>query len=321
MAAVDLVIGQGLTVPTYTDTILDASGSALNLTDATVKFVMRSLANAAATVNAAATIVNASTGQVSFTFTAADTAIAGLYMAQWIVTESGGGTYAFPNVGFRSIEVSPSLANAPQGIVSLPDAKDVLNFTADDDVHDTKILRWINACQVVIEQQVGPVVPKTIEEWHSGGHYQVVPRYTPNRAWGSDPLLIVNAISEYNGPIEWPLAMVSTPDEAILYSVIVDVATGTITRTTAGGGIQQFSSSAGPRSVHLWYTTGQNSVPANIYEAAIELLRQNYQKTAQSTNKGWGDAPEVPEAPKPGAWSTAGLNGLLGRSRKPPACA
>lgn len=324
MAAVDFVISQGNTIPSVTATITDPTGNPVNLTSATVTFVMRSEQQASATVNAAATIVSAPAGTVSYTFTTAQTGTPGLYNAQFNVTESGGGTYTYPNVGFMSIEVQPSLASMPQTLVSIADAKDVLNFLADDDVHDTKIQRWINACQPVIERITGPIVQQTIEEWHDGGVYQVVLRRRPSTALGTSPVLIINDCTEYIGPVPFPLAIVGSPDEAVLYSTMLDGNLGRLVRRTSGGGIMAFPNM--PMQVHVWYTAGQATVPANVYEATLELLRINYQQTAQSTNKGLGSSlsttyDEAPQGPPSSFFLPNRVREMLAPNRRAPSVA
>lgn len=312
--AADFTIGQGSTVPTFADTILDENGDPLNLAGATVTFVMRALANASTTINAVASIVSASAGEVSFTLSAAQTSAAGLYNAQWIVTESGGGTYAFPNIGYRSVEVQASLALAQQTLVSVADAKDILNFQTDDDAHDTKILRWIDAAQVVFEQKCGPIIQQNFDEWYDGGQYYIMLRHAPSTALGSSPILDLNFCEVYIGPIEYQFQGVGSPVIGSIYTYELDTFSRVV-RRGPGGGIIPFPNVL--QSVHVGYTAGQSTVPANIYEAVLEYLREMYQETAQSTS-GWGDAGSGPEPIKGFALSGRVLQ-ILGLSKSAPA--
>lgn len=273
----DLSIGQGTTTPAYQAVITDAYGYPVNLTGATCKLVMRRLQDASPAVSAAMTITNATSGAVAYDWSASDTATAGLYQVQVQVTESSGATYNWPNAGYQVVEVIPSLSLAPQQLIGIEDAKDSLQIPADDTQQDTKILRMLNGVLPLFEQICGPIVQHTIEEYHDGGHYRITLRRRPSTALGMNPMLVVNAISEYNGPIEWPLAIISTLDEAVLYSALPDKMLGTITRTTAGGGVQSFPNM--PDAVHVWYTVGQSPIPDNIQEAAREFLRENWVAT------------------------------------------
>lgn len=317
----DLTIRQGDTTPAMAATILDQNGAAVNLTGASVKFVMRSLASAAPVVNAAATVVSAGAGTVQYNWSSVDTAAAGLYMAEFHVTFSGGSTYTYPNVGYLDIEVAESLLSPSQQLVTVADAKDVLNFRTANREHDTKILRWINACRPVIEGLAGPIIPVQVEEWRDGGHYSVTLKRRPSSALGTTPILELNACSEYLGPIEWPLAIISSPDQGQLYSCMLDVPARRIVRRTAGGGVQAFPPM--PQSVHYVYTAGQSSVPDNVYEATLELLRVNYQQTAQAArrNARGSSAEDSLPAPPTGFFVPNRVREMIGVSRRYPSLA
>jgi hypothetical protein len=100
--------------------------------------------------------------------------------------------------------------------------------------------------------------------------------------------MYLNAISEYRGPIEYTLSIVEDPAHGSIYSAMMDM-DGIVTRRTSGGGVIAFP--AMPRSVHVWYTAGQASVPSNVYEATLELIRINYQHTQQAGAAGFGREP------------------------------
>jgi hypothetical protein len=51
-------------------------------------------------------------------------------------------------------------------------------------------------------------------------------------------------------------------------------------RRTAGGAVQPFP--AMPQSVHVIYQAGQSTVPSNVYEGTLELIRVNFQHTQQA---------------------------------------
>ena len=318
--AVDLVIRQGDTTPPFIAVVTDQNGNPVNLTGATATLVIRQLASSTPLLNVAMTATNAPAGAVSYSWNASDTATApiGLYMAEIHCTLSSGATYTYPNVGYMQVEIQEALTNPAQQLVSVADVKDVLNLMDLDRVHDSKIMRWIRAARPVIEALTGPIIPTTLEEWHDGGHYSITLWRIPSSALGTSPILIVNAISEYNGPIEWPLAMISSPDEGELYSAQVEVNIGRIVRRTAGGGSQAFPSM--PQSVHVWYTAGQSSVPDNVYEGTLEYIRQNYQDQAQALRSGKSRSPVV-EGPPAGYAVSYRVREILAANRRYPSLA
>ena len=316
----DLSAKQGDTAITWDDTLTYSNGSPVNLTGASVNFVMRSLAATTPAVNATASIVTPLAGTVSYSPTATDTATVGEFMGNWVVTFSGGLVETFPTVGYLTIAIEANLTAAgTQQLISVTYAKDVLNMQDVNRAHDEKILRWVNACRPVIEGIAGPIIQQTFEEWHDGGHHQIVLRRRPSNTYGTTPILILNAVSEYNGPIEWPLQIVSTPDEGVLYSCLLDGLSGIVERRTSGGGVQAFPNM--PQSVHVWYTAGQSSVPDNVAEATAELLRQNYQATAQALRAtGQRRGSEEIAQPPMGFFVPGRVRELLAINRRAPAC-
>lgn len=313
----DLTITQGDSTPVLTATITDQNGNPVNLTSATVTFVMRLGSATAPAVNAAATILSATAGTVQYSWATEDTATVGLYAAQFRCTLSGGATYTYPNQGFLDIEIQPNLAGASQQLVSIADAKDVLNFQSTDRIHDTKILRWINAAQDVFEQRCGPIVVQNFDEWYDGGQYQIMLRHTPSTALGSSAVCVLNFVEVYIGPIEYQFTGVGNPVTGSIYTYEVDTFSRVI-RRGPGGGIIPFPNM--PQSVHIGYTAGQSVIPDNVYEAVLEYLREMYQQTAQSTSQGWGNGSEghVPD-PIVGFALSGRVLGILGLSRKAPA--
>lgn len=323
--AVDLTIKQGDTSPPFNQAILDQNGNRQDLTGATVNFVMRALTATTPVVNAAASVLDASSGMVQYTFTSAQTATPGLYSGVFTVVLPGGATYTYPNDGYLEISVQENIVSADGlELVSVADAKDYLNIPSSDRTRDAKVLRYIRACRPVIEAITGPIIPTLFEEWHDGGQVYILLRRRPSFGYGTNPLLIVQAISEYNGPIEWPLALIASPDEGQLYSAMLEPQFGRVVRRTAGGGVQAFPNM--PQSVHVWYTSGQSTIPDNVYEATLELLRVNFQQTQQGRPRaggagfGGGDDSEPVRTPF-GFFVPGRVRELLGTNRRHPSLA
>jgi hypothetical protein len=285
---VDLSITQGTTSPTLYLTITDQNGNPINL--ASAKFLMRDIAYQTPHVDAAMTIVSAPAGTVSYAWSTTDTAYVGLFMGQVLWTDTSGNTGAYPNSGYLTIEVQENLlTDTEQQIITLGVAKDLLNIGSQDHSHDTKIMRFIRAWTPVIEFHAGPIIQATYEEWHPGGSTSITLKRRPSTSYGTTPVLFLNACSEYNGPIEWELAIISSPDQGQTYSCQLDANYGQVVRRTAGGGVAPFATSANmPQSVHVWYTAGQQTVPGNVQEAMGVLLQLHYQKTQQGAPAGWG---------------------------------
>ncbi len=86
-----LTFTQGDTAPAITGAITHQNdNSALDLTGASVKFQMRKADDRRFTVNATASVINASTGSVGYDWAPNDLATPGDYLVQWEITFSGG---------------------------------------------------------------------------------------------------------------------------------------------------------------------------------------------------------------------------------------
>lgn len=98
----------------FTATLKDNTGAVVDLTGATVTFVMSLFRRGAPVtppkVNAAATIVSPPTlGQVKYTSGATDLDTVGTYFVEWKVTFSGGLPQRFPGDGYNVVAVRPNL--------------------------------------------------------------------------------------------------------------------------------------------------------------------------------------------------------------------
>ena len=98
------------TSPKMLATLQDASGVAVNLTGASVRFHLRTLDGLSTVVDAAATIVTAASGIVRYTWGAPDTATAGSYQAEFEVTYADASVETFPNDGYISVEILDDIA-------------------------------------------------------------------------------------------------------------------------------------------------------------------------------------------------------------------
>lgn len=93
----DYVIKTGDRGPSITATLTDQAGVAVNLTGATVRFVMTNNETGVVKVAAAATVVTPASGIVRYDWASADTDTPGLFDGEFEVTFSGPVVQSFPN--------------------------------------------------------------------------------------------------------------------------------------------------------------------------------------------------------------------------------
>ncbi|MEH7249170.1 BppU family phage baseplate upper protein [Neobacillus niacini] len=95
------------TKDTISYTLSNLDKTAVNLTGASVKFVMGK--NKTLITNAAANIVEASTGKVEYTLTVDDTLIAGTFNAEFEVTFSDGKIKTYPSDGYILVSIQANI--------------------------------------------------------------------------------------------------------------------------------------------------------------------------------------------------------------------
>jgi hypothetical protein len=103
-------IKQNDTSPKIRATLKDGSGTVINLTDATVRFHMKSLNDGTVSIDASATVVSpATSGVVEYEWQSGDTSTAGSYQAEFEVTYGDLSVETFPNDSNISISIRPEL--------------------------------------------------------------------------------------------------------------------------------------------------------------------------------------------------------------------
>ncbi len=95
--------------PAVTATFQDANNAAINLSGATIVFQMASW-DGVAKINAAASLISASTGQVEYQWLVSDSNQAGAYRAEFEATFADGRRLTAPNDGYISVYVVRELA-------------------------------------------------------------------------------------------------------------------------------------------------------------------------------------------------------------------
>lgn len=101
-------IKQNDTSPELEAALSDATGTAINLNGASVRFHMRR-AGGPVVVDAAATIVTAAAGLVRYVWTAGNTNTAGSYQAEFEVTYGDGSIETFPNSSNIQVDIMADL--------------------------------------------------------------------------------------------------------------------------------------------------------------------------------------------------------------------
>lgn len=109
MSDLQFVIKKDNTLPILRRQLQNGSGTAINLTGATVTFYMRSKDGTQIINGASCAIEDAVNGWVTYTFTAAQTAVAGFHNAEFKVEYSPGNFESFPNEGYLQIKIDNDL--------------------------------------------------------------------------------------------------------------------------------------------------------------------------------------------------------------------
>jgi hypothetical protein len=281
----DWIISQGDTEPLFFDELSYETGAKVDLTGAAVEFVMRALtANQPVALTGTVSVVSTTEGKVAFSPSTTDSATVGNYMAQWVVTFSGGERMTFPTEGYLWVQVQANLTSEGGAqLVGLPELKDYLNIPADNRTHDTKLIGYIETVAALIESAIGPVLPRKFDELYDGGNNIITLLHTPSAGYGTSPFIDILGVDEFRGPIDYSLNAVQNPVFGSIYSYELNPQLGEITRRTAGGGVVGFF--PGRNTVHVVYECGQRVVPHNVAMAAKETIREAYQ-TTQAVGRG-----------------------------------
>lgn len=170
----------------------------------------------------------------------------------------------------------------PSMIVSLDDAKAEINDPTST-TDDAELVGYIQGVSTVIEAFVGPVATRSLDEFYDGGRDRI---YTRTR-----PILEIATVTEYT-PTPQVLAYepLGTPT---FTSFGYRLGNGDSIIRTAGGSIRPFA--CGQENVEIVYTAGRATVPANIRQAALTLIRLNWQPQQSGNLPGIGTTDDEPE--------------------------
>lgn len=105
----DFYIKRGATLPKLKVTMADSAGAAVDLSLASVSFRLRPVDASSPTLSRSATVVSAATGVAEYAWQVGDTATAGSYVGEFVVSANGA-TQVVPSARLLRIEIVDSLA-------------------------------------------------------------------------------------------------------------------------------------------------------------------------------------------------------------------
>lgn len=147
--------------------------------------------------------------------------------------------------------------------------------------HTEQVARANTAVSRRIDALVGPVVQRTVTEYHNGGGGSIYPYKTP--------VVSVTTVTEWDGSAQTPLTADTwgTAGAADGYSTDGTGHSFRILRQTSGSGSAFL---AGDRSVRLVYVAGRFATTADVdelfKEAAAEVLRRLWNREAGAWARG-----------------------------------
>ena len=207
-------------------------------------------------------------------------------------------------------------------VLTLAEGKQAINMTQDNAEHEAELARAITAVSRRLDELVGPVVIRTVTEYHDGGVGTIWPYQTP--------------VSEFTSVTSWD-GTTSTTWTADAFGVAgvtngyllessTSYAHGTRILARAGGGATYFPT--GSRSVRLIYEAGRYATTADVdarfKQAAAMILRRLWKPEAGA----WAQTPDFLQSTESDAGAGLGyfridplVEQWLGDEMKPPALA
>jgi uncharacterized phiE125 gp8 family phage protein len=131
--------------------------------------------------------------------------------------------------------------------VSMRDVRDHLNITGDSD--DAELRSFVLAATAAIEARVGPMARRSVTEVHNGGVSGILLR--------QPPALAVTSATE-NGVAVAGSGYSLSPGGGVLTRV---------------SGFSRSTWVSGFANVSVTYTAGRTSIPADLRQAVLELVR------------------------------------------------
>lgn len=170
------------------------------------------------------------------------------------------------------------MPTAASPIVTVPQAQNYLGVTG----RDSDLAGVINTASQMIVNRIGQVAGSpTVDEWHDGGCDRIM-------LYNQGPIQSVTSVTESYGTIVYTLTQVSLDaGSANAYGFTIDLDSGLLVRR-ASGIATLFA--PGVRNVHVTYVAGYATVPADITEACLYLVKHLWdpRRGAGTRNPGTG---------------------------------
>ena len=158
-------------------------------------------------------------------------------------------------------------------IVTLADAKTFLNITGTN--FDTELADYVTGASQVWLNHGGPGISSpSYDEWYDGGQLQISLRHSP--------VIAITSITDAIGPIAYTLTEQDPGNGGGAYHYSVDKKLGLITRRNSGTAVPFF---AGKKNVHVVYTAGFTTVPADVKHAVLLLIGHMWETQRGGTRR------------------------------------
>ena len=193
-------------------------------------------------------VVNADTGVYQAAFTPT---LAGRHLVNWVATGTNASAYT------DIVDVAPS---DPRFIISLADARDVLNLAATNTTHDEELRGYLAAATVVIEAIDRPILRQTRTWTVNGGRHAITLPYVP----------------------------IASVESVTVNGTVWDASTYAVDETAGIVYADNTTFPAGLRNVEIEYVAGEQVIPPNVILAAKELVRHWWQRSQQSPRPAFG---------------------------------
>lgn len=214
---------------------------------------------------------------------------AGQFYYDYVTTQSGRHTVNWsqptpPNAGTFN-DVFYVAAGDPSLIIGLSDARAGLQLAATDTVNDDDLRLFIQAATPIMEDLLGPIVPKARTETYDGGWTHIKLLHRP-------VLSVASVVESYGSTYERTLTAQNIFDGSTVtaYGYDIDLDTGLIVRRVSGVAA---AFPAGRRNVQVTYTAGRGVLQGNHLLAARRVIRSLYQSEKQGGRPSQG-SPETP---------------------------
>ena len=234
---------------TITCTVTDPVGTPVDATSVTATVLLPD-----GTTSGPTAMTHTGTGVYTLAYVST---LAGMHSATFTATG------AIAPVGMTDFYVYP----LAQGLVSLEEVRSHLRITPEKlATYSTRLLSWIQASRVLIEDIVGALTVTTHDEWYDGGH--------PSIMLLESPVASITAVTETFGANVVRTLTLQQIDGILpvnAYGYTVDYDTGLLIRRVTGIAAPF---ALGRRNVRVQYSSGQPGAwRENVRLANLETLR------------------------------------------------